>query len=482
MKSLTTNVVLVLVGCLAWVGHPQAQNLTVELPDVSAKAETSIDIPVTVKNFDNIGAVTLVITYDSSVLAFDGLASAARSSFNANSPSPGEVRVTWFDATGSTPLNIEGSPLLVFSFQYEGGSTDLTFNENLSEIANIEATPVEARYRNGSVVPSEQTRVSSDSSTVDASGSVDFGDTGIDIAFSGVTGSGPVKVEKFGDGPTTRDGITEPNVSTYRFVVESGGDLVFDANTAIRLDLSTVSGVEDPSDIVVYRRGTSGRGPFTALSTTFDESANELVATTDTFSEFVLASATSPLPVELASFEAARSGQKVLLAWQTASETNNAGFAVEHRPPEASAYVDRGFVEGQGTTSAPQSYRFTVSDVGAGTHSFRLRQVDTDGTTTRTDPVTVTVRADRVLALETVGPNPVRTSTRVAFTTAASGPVDVSLFNVLGQRVQMLYDQEAEAGQRYAVEVSPDGLASGTYFVRLSAPQGTRTETLTLVK
>ena len=43
----------------------------------------------------------------------------------------------------------------------------------------------------------------------------------------------------------------------------------------------------------------------------------------------------NPLPVELVAFTAARDGDAVRLAWETAAETNNAGFAVEVRPARA---------------------------------------------------------------------------------------------------------------------------------------------------
>ena len=73
------------------------------------------------------------------------------------------------------------------------------------------------------------------------------------------------------------------------------------------------------------------------------------------------------------------------LTWQTAHETNNAGFAVERRPADApGAWTEVGFVDGAGTTTEPQTaYRFRARQVGYGQHAFRLRQVDFDGTATR---------------------------------------------------------------------------------------------------
>ncbi|MFK7847567.1 MAG: right-handed parallel beta-helix repeat-containing protein, partial [Rhodothermales bacterium] len=56
-----------------------------------------------------------------------------------------------------------------------------------------------------------------------------------------------------------------------------------------------------------------------------------------------------PLPVELTSFNAVVSGKDVLLSWTTASELNNAGFAVELGTPDRD-FAQVLFVDGQGTT------------------------------------------------------------------------------------------------------------------------------------
>jgi hypothetical protein len=188
------------------------------------------------------------------------------------------------------------------------------------------------------------------------------------------------------------------------------------------------------------------------------------------------------LPVELAALTASLDGTAAVLEWKTSSETNNAGFAVQHRGPDASGYAQIGFVQGAGSTDAPQSYRFRVKALPPGSHQFRLRQVDLDGSATLSDPVGVEVRAERTLALRATGPNPVRQATQLAFTVKQSGPATIILYNVLGQRVKRLYDRKATPGSRYSVDVRADDLSSGTYFARLQAATGTRTQRIVVVR
>ena len=43
------------------------------------------------------------------------------------------------------------------------------------------------------------------------------------------------------------------------------------------------------------------------------------------------------------------------------------------------------------------------------------------------------------------------------------------LFNILGQRVTVLFDDVAESGQYYKIELNANAFASGIYFYRLQS-------------
>ena len=188
------------------------------------------------------------------------------------------------------------------------------------------------------------------------------------------------------------------------------------------------------------------------------------------------------LPVEMAGFAATATESGALLKWHTASETGNAGFEVQHQGPEAPGFEGIGFVDGSGTTTAPQSYQYRLSGLEPGTHRFRLQQRDTDGSTSLTDPVALSIEAERALSLMVVGPTPVRQSARLAFTTRQDGKARVTLYNTLGQQVRRLPARQARAGKRYEVDLPVGGLPSGTYFVRLSGPTGTRAEKIVVLR
>jgi photosystem II stability/assembly factor-like uncharacterized protein len=72
--------------------------------------------------------------------------------------------------------------------------------------------------------------------------------------------------------------------------------------------------------------------------------------------------------------------------------------------------------------------------------------------------------------LEQNYPNPFNPSTTIRFTLGARVRVRLSVWNMLGQRVAMLRDEEVDPGQHECV-FSGAGLASGVYFYQLQAGQ-----------
>ena len=183
----------------------------------------------------------------------------------------------------------------------------------------------------------------------------------------------------------------------------------------------------------------------------------------------------SVLPVELVEFtgRSAEAGA-VTLAWTTASETNNAGFAVERRPisdaTPAPAFTRIGFVSGAGTTTEPQPYRFRDSDLPAHATrvAYRLKQIDHDGAATYSEAIEVEVGAPVRFALRSNVPNPFRNQTTIHYDLPRPGPVRLAVYDALGRRVAVLVDAAQVAGQK---QVALDGhrLASGVYLLRLEA-------------
>jgi predicted secreted protein len=204
---------------------------------------------------------------------------------------------------------------------------------------------------------------------------------------------------------------------------------------------------------------------------------------TFTVDDIAFTSDGSPLPVELAAFDVQVDGDDALLSWQTLSETNNARFEVQ-TATGTSPFRTVGSVRGAGTTTETQRYRFRMSDLTPGTHRFRLRQVDVDGTATLSDVRTLTVAADAPFTVVQATANPLRAGETATLKYAVRDrePVQVELFNVLGQRVRMLRDGWSTPGAVSTVRIPTATLTSGMYFVRITGRSFSRTERLSVVQ
>lgn len=310
------------------------------------------------------------------------------------------------------------------------------------------------------------------------------------LVLSGVSDGGRITAARYEEAPRAPTGISEDNVSTYRFVV-AGGGVAFDS-AEVRIAVEALDGLDAPAAATVYGRSRPGRGAFAPLETRVDDNgtpdtpADDTLSATigDTLGEFVLASSSDPLPVSLAHFDARATAADVRLTWRTASETNSAGFAVQHRPPRQPGWTSLGFVESSapsGTSAQPHTYAFSVTDVAAGTHRFRLRQVDLDGSSRLTDPVSVAVRPGPSLRLSPPSPNPVSGTATVSFTVPTETRTTVTVYNVLGQRVATLYEGRPSPQHAPRLRLDASALPSGTYVLQLRAGGETRTQRMAVV-
>ena len=185
------------------------------------------------------------------------------------------------------------------------------------------------------------------------------------------------------------------------------------------------------------------------------------------------------LPVELVSFDALVADQDVKLTWRTASELNNAGFAVELKGSDGS-FNQVLFVEGQGTTESEQVYETTLANLSPGAYSIRLKQIDFDGAFEYSPIIDVNIGAANYHLAQSY-PNPFNPQTRIQYTLPVRGQATLEVFDLLGRSVQVLVNKQQEAGT-HSVVFDASHLPNGTYVYRLTAGSFTETRTMVLLK
>jgi hypothetical protein len=186
------------------------------------------------------------------------------------------------------------------------------------------------------------------------------------------------------------------------------------------------------------------------------------------------------VPVELTSFSANVNNNLVTLSWSTATEINNSGFEIERKSANTE-WTNIGFVVGSGTTTEIRNYSYQDNSVTSGSYSYRLKQVDYDGTFEYSNEVYVDVTPSMDYALQQNYPNPFNPSTKIRFTIPQASVVNLTVFNVIGEEVKALVNNYYEAGS-HEVILNASNLTSGIYFVRMESGSFVSTRKITLLK
>jgi hypothetical protein len=173
-----------------------------------------------------------------------------------------------------------------------------------------------------------------------------------------------------------------------------------------------------------------------------------------------------------------RRKQYGVLEWQTASEINNNGFEIERRTYDSWETI--GFIKGKGTSTDINKYIFkddlNINNIET---SYRLRQLDYSGAFSYSEEVTLSGEVSYRLFQNY--PNPFNPSTVIKFTLPEENLINLSVFNLLGEKIIELKNEIMKPGQ-YKVEFNGSGLSSGVYFYRLQAGNYVESRKMLFVK
>ena len=178
-------------------------------------------------------------------------------------------------------------------------------------------------------------------------------------------------------------------------------------------------------------------------------------------------------PVELTSFAgSSSSANQVALNWETVTEANNKGFEIQRK--SGSSWLTEGFISGKGTSTNVTKYSFTdkLSNV-SGSVTYRLKQVDMNGTFQYSKEIEVNVTAGpQAFALAQNYPNPFNPSTTIQYSLPYASNVKITIYNITGAVIKVLVNSAQETGVHQAImNTASNGLnlSSGVYFYSIQA-------------
>ncbi|MDZ7371483.1 MAG: T9SS type A sorting domain-containing protein [candidate division KSB1 bacterium] len=195
-------------------------------------------------------------------------------------------------------------------------------------------------------------------------------------------------------------------------------------------------------------------------------------------------------PVELSAFNVAAVAGRVIITWTTQSESQNLGFHIfkSQSPTGQKIRANKEMIKGAINSATRQDYSWEEPiDKDGEVWYYWLADVAVDGTMRFYGPKRVeTIAAPKYYSLEQNYPNPFNPSTTITFNLKEPGRVQLSVFNLRGQLVKELVNEERVAGQ-YSVEwngLDGNGLRvpSGLYFYSIRVNEFTETKKMALTK
>ncbi len=186
----------------------------------------------------------------------------------------------------------------------------------------------------------------------------------------------------------------------------------------------------------------------------------------------------APLPIQLGMFVANYVGNSsILIEWETITEINNYGFYVERFDNDLKEFVtiEESFQPGAGYSLEPRKYSYLIENNDGTSFQFRLKQIDNDGLVTYYGPIMLNPNSVRDYKVDLMAyklfqnyPNPFNPKTTIEFNLPVDGYVNLTIMNVLGQKIATLIDDELKAGI-HAIDFDASNLTSGVYFYKLIA-------------
>ena len=172
------------------------------------------------------------------------------------------------------------------------------------------------------------------------------------------------------------------------------------------------------------------------------------------------------IPVELVKFAAQKDKSATKLTWTTATELNNAFYAIE-RSADGKDFEKIGEVSGYGNSQRMRDYAFMDEKPSGSVNYYRLRQVDFNGKETVSK--TVSVNFDKTASIKVY---PAIASDKINVEINSDGAADLTIVNLAGQVMKTQKVENTEG----VLPINISDLPNGSYIIRLVSKNGEMTK------
>ncbi|RKY53091.1 MAG: hypothetical protein DRP93_07105, partial [Candidatus Neomarinimicrobiota bacterium] len=184
------------------------------------------------------------------------------------------------------------------------------------------------------------------------------------------------------------------------------------------------------------------------------------------------------LPVVLSNFYAKLLEDRILLRWQSESESENSRYHLYRNGSHIAS------IEGKGTISIPNSYTFMDEDVFAGiNYEYILSNIDYSGKESFLDTlINIIIKTGNQLKPFCLGlpyPNPFNPTCDIKLQVYKASEIKMELYDLSGRKIMNILEDHVSEGE-HAITINLDKYPSGKYFVHCSGAK--QHEILEIVK
>ena len=307
----------------------------------------------------------------------------------------------------------------------------------------------------------------------------------------------PLVFDRFAEdaqGVSLLDVGTYPNPSVALGTVLRSETVTFDgpistpSNAGLPLDLYAPGNFEPGSSFSHLDEATSPPGDANSLMTPFIARA-ESIFSPGPFTCAILRDIGWPLGPDcrmlleggLSSFTAQTTGNDVVLTFRVGLDSDFVAAVLEQEDEDGRFVPVNVFIEPIDPSGAA-AYTVRLSGLPQDVYTFRLRLRRADGTEVLSLPLSVAILLEPFAV--SVYPNPVTTEATVEVIARSAQAVRIEVFDVLGRRVDRLFEGQISGAPGGALELSWDGrrLAPGVYFLRFVGETFETTRTVTRIR
>lgn len=191
-------------------------------------------------------------------------------------------------------------------------------------------------------------------------------------------------------------------------------------------------------------------------------------------SSVAIACVPTPLPIELAAFNAFCGNSGVEISWTTISESNNDYFSVQ-RSTDGIVYFTVDGADGAGNSTEELNYRYFDVSLDQGIQYYRIKQTDFDGKLTYSEALGVDCSSK-----VRIFPNPTNDNLFIELDELSSASLHVTITDVLGNVISedLNIGKESKAYQNNEFS----NLSPGVYLVRVIDVNGAEIKLQKVVK